>query len=476
MNPVYGDIEWVKQFGVNSKKQLSNNIASNNDACLSTTKDFEGNVYCAGYTVGSLGETSGGSQDALMMKLDPSGNIIWIKQLGSDTLPSGHSSQADICYGVAIDKSGNVFCAGSTTGSLGESNPSGNTNAFVIKLDKDGNLQWIKQISERTSVPGGDAGSWSACQGISVDDNGNSFCAGYTGASLGDVNSAGEINQTSDAFVMKLTPSGNIEWITQLGKNTDVPGGDRSTGESCSGVTNDQDGNVYCTGQTSGSLGEKAGGGGDAFVMKLNSKGNIQWITQLGGETKIPGGNTTNSETGISVTVDASGNVYSTGYTFGSLGEENGGSSDVFIMSLNSSGTLQWIRQFGQATKTPKGDATSFDSASGIASDKNGNIYLSGYTAGSLGEMNSAGYSDGPMDGFVTKLNSSGEIIWFTQLGQETIVPSGVSTSSEYCMGIAVDNSGNSFCAGYTNGSLGEENAGGSDVFIMKLNSEGKLK
>jgi hypothetical protein len=43
-------------------------------------------------------------------------------------------------------------------------------------------------------------------------------------------------------------------------------------------------------------------------------------------------------------------------------------------------------------------------------------------------------------------------------------------------MGIAVDNSGNSFCTGYTNGSLGEENAGGNDVFIMKLNSEGKLK
>jgi hypothetical protein len=43
-------------------------------------------------------------------------------------------------------------------------------------------------------------------------------------------------------------------------------------------------------------------------------------------------------------------------------------------------------------------------------------------------------------------------------------------------MSIASDNSGNTYCAGYTNGSLGEENAASSDVFIMKLNPDGKLK
>ena len=47
----------------------------------------------------------------------------------------------------------------------------------------------------------------------------------------------------------------------------------------------DNSGNIYCAGYTSGALGEANGGGHDAFIMKLDSSGNLQWVTQLGDMT-----------------------------------------------------------------------------------------------------------------------------------------------------------------------------------------------
>ena len=85
-------------------------------------------------------------------------------------------------------------------------------------------------------------------------------------------------------------------------------------------------GNVYCAGSTTGALGEEASGGNqDAFVMKLDSSGNLQWVTQLGGVTTATGGNNSGSDSCKSVALDDLGNVYCAGSTTGALGEASGG-------------------------------------------------------------------------------------------------------------------------------------------------------
>ena len=81
--------------------------------------DDSGNIYCAGATKGALGEASGGSYDAFVMKLNSSGAIQWVTQLGGTTIATGGSNFGNgSCYSVALDDSGNIYCGGSTGGAM----------------------------------------------------------------------------------------------------------------------------------------------------------------------------------------------------------------------------------------------------------------------------------------------------------------------------------------------------------------------
>ena len=168
--------------------------------------------------------------------------------------------------------------------------------------------------------------------------------------------------------------------------------------------------------------------------------------------------------------MDDSGNIYCAGNTYGALGETQGGDGDAFVMKLNSSGDVQWVTQLGGTTATNGGDSSGEDYCKSVALDNSGNVYCAGYTEGALGEANGGGY-----DAFIMKLNSSGAIQWVTQLGEATATNGGDNFGDDYCNSVALDDSGNAYCAGYTSGALGEANGGEYDVFIMKLTSDGEL-
>ena len=124
-----------------------------------------------------------------------------------------------------------------------------------------------------------------------------------------------------------------------------LTGGNNSGYDACNSVALDDSGNIYCAGHTYGALGEANGGdahGGsaDAFIMKLNSSGDLQWVTQLGGTTATSEGDTSGDDRCTSVALDDSGSIYCAGYTTGALGETNGGDKDAFILKLTSDGEL----------------------------------------------------------------------------------------------------------------------------------------
>ena len=446
--PTYNNnLAWVTQLG--AVTSTPGNDTSKSDECKAVATDSSGNVYCAGSTfTGSLGEASGGNNDAFVMKLNNSGAIQWITQLGDTTsVPGGDTTAADYCEDVTVDNEGNVYCAGYTSGALGESN-GGGTDAFIMKLNSSGVVQWITQLGATTNISGGNNGGNDYCRGVAVDSSGNVYCTGDTDGNLGEA-SGGSI----DVFVMKLDSSGSLLWLTHFGSITKASGFSNSANDTCYGVAVDNDGGVYCAGKTHGSMfqANSTTSNNDAIFIKLNSStGNLVWGSQLG-----------SSHCGA-IAVDSVKNVYCTGYTWNSFGESAAGNTDGYVIKLNSTGSLEWVTQFGSIT-TPS--AVGADELYTIAVDKDGNIYTAGATKSSLG---GEGFAGG-YDAYLIKMDPSGTLTWIKQLGDSTKASGGDNAGFDYCYGVSVDTNGNVYCAGRTNGGMGETNGGGYDAFVMKL-------
>lgn len=157
--------------------------------------------------------------------------------------------------------------------------------------------------------------------------------------------------------------------------------------------------------------------------------------------------NTISNDEGLGVTVDNSSNIYVTGYTLGGLDGNNSGNRDPFLVKYNSSGTIQWTKQFG---------TSNFDEGKGVTVDSSDNIYVAGNTDNDI---------------LLVKYNSSGVKQWTKQLGTS------VSNSADYGNGVTVDSSDNVYVTGFTNGGLdGNTNSGGRDIFLVKYNSDGVLQ
>ena len=157
--------------------------------------------------------------------------------------------------------------------------------------------------------------------GVATDSSGNVYVTGYTEGGLDGNTSAGG----SDLFVVKYNSSGTKQWTKQLGSSID---------DKARGVATDSSANVYVTGYTGGGLdGNTNSGLEDLFVVKYNSSGTKQWTQQLGNDSQ---------DYAYGVATDSSGNIYVAGCTYGGLdGNSYAGSSDLFVVKYNSSGTKQ---------------------------------------------------------------------------------------------------------------------------------------
>ena len=381
-----------------------------NDYITSVTGDSLGNSYICGRTSGDLYGSNAGRGDVFLAKYDPSGNEIWHQQFGTLTWDEGMS--------VATDAAGNSYVAGKTRGDLFQPNL-GDYDAFLAKIDASGNEVWSRQIG---------TSAWDEASFTTIDSSGNIYIAGHTEGSLSGPTAGGE-----DILVTKFDPSGNELWSRQIG----TAGDDR--GRS---VAVDASGNIYITGETSGSLAGEHLGEEDAFLIKLDASGDDLWSLQMG---------TPDTDSPRSVAVDASGNAYIGGWTRGDLGlggpDADGRESDAFLAKFDPSGNELWARQFG----TP-------DAAEGFGNvvlDAAGDVYVGGNTSGDLG-----GTNEGAADVFLTKFDASGNELWNQQFG---------SSGSDSAYAIAMDASGDIYFAGTTSGDLGGVNAGSYDAFLVKL-------
>ncbi len=337
---------------------------------------------------------------------------------------------SDYAYAVAVDSIGNTYVAGGT-GSAGF-NIKGTEDAFVLKLAPSGSKLY-------SSFFGG--GGVDEARGIAVDVQGNAFITGNTGSL--DFPTKGAIQTkmagSGDAFVAKLNPAGSsLLYSTYLGG---------TAGDTASAIAIDAGGNAYVVGSTfSTDFPTKAafqgarGAQEDAFVTKINPTG-TDWVysTYLGGN---------NVDEGNAIAVDATGNVYVTGYTASTdfplqspFRGSNAASVDAFVTKINPAGSaLVYSTYLG-------GSATDYGTA--IAVDSSGSAYVTGIVTSDdfplANAIDNKLGSHAVDDVFVTKFNPSGSaLVYSTYLG-------GGSADDPYAL--ALDQGGNVYITGRTNSS-----------------------
>jgi hypothetical protein len=364
------------------------------------TVDGDGNALMCG-----AGDDAFGAFDAFVAKFDGQGETKWARQFGSSGL--------DYATSVAVDHAGGIYMSGNTDGSL--AGPQlGNGDSFLAKYDATGNIVWSRQFG--TTL-------WDESGAVAVDPVGNVYMCGHTHGSLG----APKIG-LYDVFLTKHDAAGNSLWIRQFG----TAGHDLGLA-----LATDSTGHVYVGGSTYGNLGGPNAGNSDAFFAKLDSAGETLWTRQFG---------TAQSDAIQSMAIDATGNLYVSGWTGGALAGPSAGGNDTFLSKYNSDGTLLWTQQMG----TP-----SSDMSRSVAVDTMGNAYVTGHTQGALGGPNAGG-----SDVFLSKYDTTGELQWVMQFG---------SSDSNDGYSVAVDAAGNVYIAGFTIGTSGGPNAGNLDAFLVKL-------
>ncbi len=310
-------------------------------------------------------------------------------------------------------------------------------------------------------------------RGVAVDALGNVFTTGVFSGTVDFDPSVGLFELTAagfdDVFVTKFDANGLLVWALAIG-GVDY--------EASFGIALDDSANVFLTGSYIGTFDFDPGldttflsfaGANDIFVCKLDSAGNLDWASSIGG----PGG-----EEGTSIAVDELGNVYTTGSFVGTSDFDprattfnlTAGSQSIFISKLDVSGNFVWANKIG---------GTIVDVGKSITIDPSGNVLTTGFFYGTVdfdpGTSVSNLTAGGSWNAYVSKLDASGNFVWAKALGNSSDVRG---------FGIKTDVSDNIYVTGYFIGiadfdpNAGISNltsAGATDIFVAKLDPNGFL-
>ena len=433
--------DWANSYG-STGYEGGYGIATDSNGNVYLTGLFDGSMNVGSYTLAS----NSGSYDIFVIKLDTGGNVEWAKNYGSANYDDG--------YAIATDSSDNVYLTGQFYGSMNVGSIStltsngGYSDIFVMKLDSDGIEKWAKNYGSTSTT------STTVGGGIATDSSGNVYLTGFFNSSMNVGSYTLASNGGSyDIFVIKLDTYGDEKWAKSYGTANNDYG---------FGIATDSYSNVYLTGEFSGSMNVGSlpnsplisiNASPDVFVMKLDTSGDVQWANSYG---------STSSDTGYGIATDNTGNVYLTGHfdismNVGSYTLASNGSNDIFVIKLDTGGNVQWANSYG---------STSSDTGNRIATDNTGNVYLTGYFDISMNVGSYTLASNGSNDIFVIKLDTGGNVQWANSYGSTSSdTGDGIATDSNgnvYLTGL-FDGSMN--VGSYTLAS----NGGSNDIFVMKL-------
>lgn len=394
-----GNFLWTIQIG-----------GSFQDAARAIVIDLTGNIYTTGTFSGTVdfdpgpgifNLTSAGGVDIFICKIDPLGNFVWAKRIGS----TGGDASTDI----TLDPSGNVFTTGNFN-SIVDFDPgpgtftlnSGGTDFFISKLDANGNFVSAKNISE--------VGNNATPQNLKLDGFGNVYLSGifnYTvdfcpGPSVFTLSTSGSILDF-DVFIAKYDPSFNFIYAKSFGGLSQY--------DDARGMAVDPSGNVFTTGYVQtvvdfdtgpGTFLSNTFGMEDIFVHKLDPSGNFVWAKRIG---------FVNHESGNDICLDAAGNIYTTGSFYSTVDFDPGPGTftlgagafqNTFIHKLDPSGNFVFAKQLLSASGSNYGESLKIDGS--------GNLFITGIYTSTVDLDPSASTqsftSSGGWDVYIEKFNS----------------------------------------------------------------------
>lgn len=315
---------------------------------------YNGNIIGIGYAhnfqnVDGVNYAGLGGEDLFIFKMNSNFVVLDLFMAGSNLSDQG--------YAVDVDSDGNIYFSGYFRGPgnvLGTTVAHfGNTDAVFGKIDWNGNLVWVQN-----------AGSSSYDAAFSIDlVNDTMLVVG--GEYIGTLNFNGQtitspVPGNDQSWIVKMDTSGSYQWhyiATDAGYN------------SVQKLASDDNGNIYAAGyiQTftttfgNGDTSLIALGDRDAYLLKLDTDGNFDWIRQ--GQSNgwfFPGGLTVFDD-----------NIYLTGYYTdeGYITDVDtlfhSGDNDFYLLNVNTNGDLDWYIA---------GGGSSNDAGMSVATDKEGRI------------------------------------------------------------------------------------------------------
>jgi len=383
-------ITWEKTFG-----------GSDYDMALSIIQTTDG-----GYAIVGVTESKGaGEEDAWLIIIDSQGNMLWDRTYGG----SEDDGALDI---IQTTDNGFTFVGYTETGEYGGS------DAWGMKLDDEGALLWEK-------IYGGSGDDY-VLSLIQTSDG------GYAATGYSMYEEEGEI----DTSVVKMDSEGNVIWEQGFGEENP---------EIATSIIQTTDGGYAVLGfvipiKDTGYIMYKEGikkekvleiEKSDIWITKLNPDGTILWNNVYGGRE---------DEEAYSLVQTTDG-----GYIIGGYTKSKGrGGKDAWIIKLDSIGNIIWEKAYG---------GNDDDLAYSLVQTTDGGYAIAGSTD-SKGE--------GELDIWFFKLDEQGNLLWEKTYG---------GSDDEEARSIIQTTEGGYAIAGFTY----SKGAGGADVWILKLDEQGKI-
>jgi len=348
-----GEIKWKKNFG-----------GSEFERAKSIIQTSDGGYIFVGDSDSDNGDLMGskGNYDCWVLKLDNDGNIVWKKNYGG--------SERDFANAIQQTTDGGFVIAGYSWSSDGDINNSYNLEDYwIFKLDNMGEIQWSRKY-------GGSGRDFA--NSIEQTSDGGYIIAGETFSIDGDV---GGTNGRNDAWIIKLSSDGEIEWNKVFGGYFN---------DYASSVRQTTDDGYIIAGQAMSEDGDLSSNNGnwDYWIFKLDNQGNLLW-------SKSYGGSMWDYARAIEQTID--GGYIVGGYSLSSDHdvEDNIGYEDYWILKLDSSGNIEWKGNYG---------GTFSDRAQAIKQTNDNGYIIAGYSWSFDEDVDG---NNGEEDFWIVKLSSN---------------------------------------------------------------------